>query len=112
MDLFEKPKIMYLSVFIVYAIIFYIYYFMTKFERTITVKSEFLKGDTLDNRRLNNYVSDINNKVYKLQNHYLLWHFITTNNISKLEKGNTVKIKGYGIRVGFLGLYPNILYIE
>lgn len=111
MKLYEKPKFIYLLLFVLYIILFYIYYFTTKFEKTITVKSEFMKGDTLEKNRLNNYVSDVNNTVYKLQNHYLLWQFTTTNNISILEKNKTFKIRGYGIRVGFLGLYPNIIYV-
>jgi hypothetical protein len=99
----------YLAAFILYVIGFYLYFFITKFEKTITVSEEFLIGS---NKTIINIVTDKQNKAYQLKDVLLLWSFNTDRNMITLRPGETYRVKGYGIRVGFLSLYPTITSIS
>ena len=96
---------LYLAAFVIYIIGFYLYFFITKFERTITVSEEFLMGV---NKNVLNIVTDEANNTYQLKDVLLLWSFNTATHMLNLRPGETYRVKGYGVRVGFLGLYPTI----
>ena len=96
-------------VLVAYVILFYIYYYMTKFTKQITVKSEidyvtgmgrFIYG--------NNMVTDTNDNVYSVSNRALLLKFNAAENLSKLEPTKTYTVNGFGIRYPMFGLYPVI----
>lgn len=93
---------------IAYLVIFYAYYFITKFEKTINVRQEILLGEP---RGALNLVEDKgpNRDLYKVHNNWLLLHFNAAELSALIEEGGVYKIKGYGVRVPFLGLYPCIL---
>lgn len=99
----------YLGAFIVYVIGFYLYFFITKFEKTITVSEELLIGA---NKTTINIVTDKQNNAYELKDVLLLWSFNTDRNVITLRPGETYRVKGYGIRLGFLRLYPTITSIS
>ena len=92
---------------VAYLVIFYAYYFNTKFEKTIFVRQEILLGE---HRGAINLVEDQQTKeLYKLHNTWLLLHFNAAELSALIQEGGQYKIKGYGVRVPFLGLYPCIL---
>lgn len=92
-----------------YIVIYYFYYFNTKFSHNITVKKDFLHGH---HKNIYNVVLDDKGNTYVLENKYLLLKFNSTENISKISKNEQYKIKGYGIRIPFLDLYPVILDVS
>lgn len=97
----------YLWIIVVYLVIFYTYFFVTKFEKTITVREEILFGEP---RGALNLVQDKKtNDLYKVHNNVLLLHFNASELVAMIETNGVYKIKGYGVRVPALGLYPCIL---
>ena len=98
----------FISIFL-YVFIFYFYYFNTKFSKTITVKKEFLNGHP---KNILNVISDTDNIVYSIENKILLFKFNSTENLSLIKPNKKVSIKGYGVRVPFLDLYPIIIDVQ
>lgn len=91
---------------ILYVVVFYIYFFITKFKRIITVKDDFVIGL---NKNVFNVLSDTHNNIYVIDNRYLLLHFDAVEILANIEKGRTYTITGYGLRIPFLNLYENII---
>jgi len=81
----------------------------TRFERTITVESNLAYGG---NRSIGNVVSDKEGHIYKIRNVALLLHFRAAEIQAMLKPGETFKVKGFGIRVPFLGMYPTIYDVQ
>jgi hypothetical protein len=98
------------SFYILIAIILvpYIFYpFLTYFERIITIKdkSVYTPG------RINT-VNDNNNNVYAVSNSPILLHFTSAELFYRINQGETYRIKGYGFRVPFLQMYPNVVGVD
>ncbi len=87
---------------------FYFYFFLTKFSRIITVKDEFIEGQY---RSIINIISDTENNVYQIKNKALLLKFNASELLSKIESGKSYQVQGYGLRIPFLNLYPNIIEV-
>ena len=94
---------------LVYCMLLLTYSQVTAFVKQIVIKTHidaisgmgrFIHGS--------NIVSDIHNNVYMVQNNIFLLQFKSNENLSKLEPGKKCTVHGYGIRVPFLGLYPQI----
>ncbi len=77
----------------------------TRFEKTITVRTNMAHGS---GRATRNMVSDNDGNTYKVENVILLLHFDSAELQAKLMPGNTYKVKGFGLRIPFLGMYPII----
>jgi hypothetical protein len=82
-----------------------IYYYITKFERTITVDEKY----AYSSKRRGQTISDTNNVVYVLRDVLVLFHWTSVDLFNELDVGKTYKIQGYGIRVPYLGWFPNII---
>jgi hypothetical protein len=82
-----------------------IYYYSTKFERTITVDEKY----AYSSKRRGQTISDTNNVVYVLRDVLVLFHWTSVDLFNEIDIGKTYKIQGYGIRVPFLGWFPNII---
>ena len=93
----------------VVVIVFYIYYFATRFEKTIVVKSEFVHAQ---HTKGNTFVATKDNEVFNVQNNALLMSFNAVEIMSKLEPGKKFKVAGYGVRVPWMGLYPVITDVK
>lgn len=93
------------AVFIIIQIINIIYYYLTKFERTITVDEKY----AYSSKRRGQTISDTNNVVYVLRDLLVLFHWTSVDLFNEIDVGKTYKIQGYGIRVPFLGWFPNII---
>ena len=104
-----KELKMYIQVFLVICLIFYIYYGLTAFKRTIEISQhiDYVSGY---GRMLyaSNMIADKNNTIYEVSNSILLLKMNAAENIAKLEVGKKYVVKGYGIRVPLIGLYPKI----
>jgi hypothetical protein len=95
----------YIYIAIIYAITFYFYFFFTKFQRVIIIKEDFIVGI---NKQILNLISDTNNNLYVIDNKFLLLNFDAAETLSKLEKGKSYRVTGYGIRIPFFDMYQNI----
>jgi hypothetical protein len=81
----------------------------TRFERTITIDSTNTFGSSSGRSlRVNNMVTDKEGRTYMIHNVLLLLHFRAAEVQAKLKTGQTYTVRGYGVRVPFLGLYPTI----
>jgi hypothetical protein len=81
----------------------------TRFERTITIDSTNTFGSGGGRSlRVNNMVTDKEGRTYAIRNVLLLLHFRAAEVQAKLKTGQTYTVRGYGLRVPFLGLYPTI----
>ena len=89
-------------------IMFYFYFFLTIFTKTITVKDEFIEGQY---RSVINIISDSENNVYQIKNKLLLFKFNASELLAKIESGKSYQIQGYGLRIPFFNLYPNIVEV-
>jgi hypothetical protein len=81
------------------------YFFFTKFNRTIVVKEDFIIGS---NKQILNLIRDTNDNLYLVDNKFMLLNFDAAEILAKIEKGKTYNITGYGIRLPFLDLYENM----
>lgn len=95
--------------FIIIFIINIIYVYLTYFEKEITIKKlNNLRGK----RNLMNSVIDDKNNIYKVHNSMYYGFFSSAELYSSLEENTKYKIKGYGIRIPFLLMFPNIISAE
>jgi len=64
------------------------------------------------NKQVYNFVIDMNDDVYVIDNRYVLLHFDAVNVMTNIKNNETYLVSGYGVRIPFLELYPNILKIK
>ena len=105
-------QMVYFYALVAYVCIFYLYYFLTRFERVVTINEEFVheKGS----RGMTTYVSassaqEETDIIYVLTNVFLLFSFRSAELVAIIEPKKKYNVTGYGIRVPFLGIYPVIL---
>jgi hypothetical protein len=85
----------------------------TRFERTITIDSTNTFGSGgVRHVRVNNMVTDKEGRTYMIRNVLLLLHFRAAEVQAKLKTGQTYTVRGYGVRVPFLGMYPTITTVD
>lgn len=85
-----------------------LYTYLTPFSRTIIIKA---KNDYAGRRFLKNLVEDKDGNIYEVRNSPLYLHFTAPELLYRLEVGKSYVVKGYGMRVPFLGWYPTIIGI-
>ena len=100
---------MYFAIIAFSITIFYIYFFTTKFEKSITIKNKFMYGDQKFSK---NMISDFKNNIYIVKNSPLLLKFRGPELLSSIKEDHEYIITGYGRRIPFMGLYENILSIK
>ena len=98
----------YLYTLILYLIIYYTYYISTKFQKKITIKDNRILSI---NKKVYNFVIDTDNNVYVVDNRYALLHFDAVDVMTSIKREESYLVSGYGVRIPFLELYPNILRI-
>lgn len=82
-----------------------ILYFVSVFSKEITVNKVYDIRRTL-------MFEDSNNNSYIVSNVWYLGRFNSMEEWNKLEVGKKYRIKGFGYRIGFLGMYPRIYDIN
>lgn len=80
------------------------------FKKTITVDSNLAYGSRY--KSIGNIISDKEGNIYKLCNVPLLLHFKAAEHQAMLKPGETFHVKGFGVRIPFLDLYPIIYDVE
>lgn len=87
-----------------------LYSYGTQFEKKITIDEKFqrVRGNKDGVRQIFS-VSDRDNNVYKVSPSFWYWKWYATETWNHLKIGETYLVNGYGIRCGFLSLYPNII---
>ena len=110
-SLFHNNPISYVIIisFLIYIFINVIFYFIFGFENIITIKDKYVvsryKGGIIY------YIVDSNNNIYEIDNVWFLADFNKAEDYNLINKGEQYKVKGYGFRADFLGLYPSIYNI-
>ena len=85
-----------------------ILFFTKSFEHTITIKDKSI----LSNRSNSTYrIVDTNNNIYNVVNVWFIGDFNRSEDYYFVNIGQTYKVKGYGIRIDALGIYPSIYTI-
>ena len=108
-----KEHKMYLRLLVVALTVFYAYYYMTKFEnREITIKKDDLFKAHSFGKRTSNLVSTDTNEIYRVSSNVLVLFFKASEVLSQLEEGETYRVSGYGSRISWLGLYPEITKVH
>lgn len=98
---------------IVMIVQFCMYYHNTKFEnREITIKKDDIFKAHQMGRRASNLVSTDTNEIYRVSNNFLILFFKSSEVLSQLDEGKTYLVSGYGSRVPWLGLYPEITEVR
>lgn len=104
--LFDYQILIYIILVLIFAFCLVIYVYLFPFERTITIKE---KSEYASGKVIYNTVFDTQGRVYQVANAWPLLHFSSAEVFMKLEKGKKYKVRGYGKRVSFIGLFPNII---
>lgn len=105
-SLIDNPIRVYVVLFIVAAFVQVIYVYLTPFERSITISQ---KINYSSGKYMNNTLIDDQGRVYQVTASWPLLHFRAPEVWLTLEVGKTYTIRGNGIRIPVLGLYPNIV---
>ena len=85
-----------------------IFYYFTKFEKIVIVKSKYIRKKGKRDRYM---MSDVENNIYHIQNRILSWEFNESEDWNSIIIGKTYKISGYKRRIPLLGIYPIIIDI-
>lgn len=111
MKLTKEHKV-YLGVLVMTLAVFYAYYHNTKFvDRAITIKKDLFKAHGLG-KRASNLVSTDTDEIYRVSSNVLILFFRASEVLSQLEEGGTYLVSGYGSRIPWLGLYPEITEVR
>ena len=95
---------------IIIIIIDTIYAYSTYFEKEITIKNlNFFRNNS---KNLINSIVDDENNVYQVQNSIYYGFFTSAELYLTLKENNRYKIKGNGLRISFLSMFPNIISAE
>lgn len=98
------------SFFVGLILVFYLYYFSTRFTSVITVKKDDIVKT--NGRYARNMIGAESGAVYKVSTNILIGAFSATELLNRIEEGRTYRITGYGRRVPVLGMYPTIVSAE
>lgn len=111
LDSVKDPWVYILALLLINLFVFYMYYFATKFEKEIVFKKTFYTS-RFDNKKLLSLVSDVDGNVYQIQNVGPILHFTASETNARVEFKKRMRVKGYGLRIPFLGLYPNLIHVQ
>jgi hypothetical protein len=100
---------MFLIFLVVNIIMNIIYVSLTQFEKTIIVKEKHTYGSR--GSKGNQRISDQHGNIYTVVNSIYMLHFTSAELFNKLEEDKTYTIRGYGMRIPFLSMFPNIVKI-
>lgn len=108
----SKEAQLWIRIVVLILVVYYTYVGTTSFTRTIEVAQhiDYVSGI---GRMLyaSNMIVDTNNNVYEVSNSLLLLKMNAAENIAQLKPGSKYVVKGYGVRVPILSLYPVITQV-
>jgi len=104
--LIENPFLLYALGLALILLTTAVYVFLTPFEKVVSIKD---KSEYASGKYLFNTVSDETGAVYVISNSWPILHFTSAEVLHKMEVEKTYRVRGNGLRVPILGLYPNIV---
>jgi hypothetical protein len=84
------------------------YSYGTYFEKSVTVKDKYVR--VVDGRSLY-MISDVDNQIYRIGKSIWYWKFDNAETWVSLNPNKKYNIKGYGWRIPFLHLFPNVFTV-
>jgi hypothetical protein len=97
----------------VVVILFYVYYLTTRFTKTIHIRKDFGYHSGMGRYMMSsNMVVDEHQNPYNVRNSVLLLHFSAASTMARIEPNKTYHVKGYGLHIPQLGMYPNITQVR
>jgi hypothetical protein len=111
---YEDKMFQFVTIFVILLFLIHLYLLIfTRFEKTISIDSNLAyssgSGKYLT---ITNMVGDKEGHVYKVRNVLLLGKFRAAEIQSMLKPGSSYTVKGYGVRIPFLGMYPIIYEVK
>ena len=95
----------FIIIFIIFTILQILYYSLTKFTKTITIKDKY----TNSNRNTIIYtIVDSDNKIYNIENVWFLFDFNKGENYNMIKVNSTYIVSGYGFTIDMFSLYPTV----
>ena len=92
---------------LVLSIVWLVYRLATVWEKQIVVGNKYV---TSVGRYSKQYMLNSSSyEVYQIGNDLLTFDFTAPERYASISNGEGYKVRGYGVRVPILGLYPNIL---
>ena len=88
-----------------------LYYNSTKFTKTITIRKNYMRNRS-SSKGDEYFVTDTNNVIYQVDNLWFAFDYNRADDWTNLMVGHTFKVTGYGVRVGYLDMYPIINSIK
>lgn len=88
------------------------YNFITNFDKNIKIKNKYIKYNKTGLDKNSYMITDNNNNIYLISNKWWFFQFNNEEIWNNIEKNKKYKIKGYGKRITFLNMYPNIYSVE
>jgi len=99
-----------LIVIITYILISALYTYLTPFQRRITVKEKYNYasggGKSL---KVRNSIYTTDGEIYVFSNSLWRWFFRSAELLLSVEVNKTYDVKGFGVRIPILGLFPVIV---
>ena len=89
-----------------YITIMTIVYYSNSGVKRILVKEKNLSAS---GRYKKNVIIDGNGNAYTVSNDFLMMHYTSIELYGSMEVGKSYTIHSYGLRIPFLGIYPNIV---
>ena len=103
----------YVYLFVALIVINCLYVWLTRFNRTITIKEKYnFASGSGKYQNLNNTVMDSEGRMYSISNSLPLLHFKAAEVMMAINKDKSYTVKGYGWRVPILGMFPNIVDVK
>ena len=102
----SKTQIKFVSIVTVIIVVLYVVYILSfQFRRKIKVKRTYTKSTAY-------YVIDDNDEVYEVSNSLFFWSWNEAELWNSLKQGSEYNVVGYGMRIGFLGMFPLIIRMD
>ncbi len=107
---FIYNKYFWLIVIITYILISALYTYLTPFQKRITVKEKYNyasgRGKSL---KVRNSIYTTDGEIYVFSNSLWRWFFRSAELLLSVEVNKTYDVKGFGVRIPILGLFPVIV---
>ncbi len=94
-----------IGIFIISIVGNFIYFYNSTFEKDIIVKEKY---NRFNSKTTDYFVVATDDTIYNVVNVWWKGEFNQADDYAKLDAGKTYHVKGYGIRVPFLGMYHKI----
>jgi len=105
----DNPVSWVIVFFLLAAIITPIYYYVTRFNKTVVVKKVYDYNKSRNSRGL--MFEDTESNIYTVNNLWFKGEYDSMEDWNKLSVGGTYLIEGYGKRIPILNMYPRVYKI-